>query len=737
MNTHYGTGPTSGEGQPQLIFGKYEIIRRIALGGMGEVFLARQTGVAVDRLVILKSLLPELTKQKNFINQFLNKTHITTTLNHPNIVGIYEVGLWNGQYFIAMEFIHGGDLARLQKTAAKKQVSCPYQVSARMIHDAALGLDHAHHATSMDGTPLNIVHRDISPQNIMVRGDGVTKVVDFGIAKASNRETRTATGMLKGKLQYMPPEQIANGLIDARADQFALGAVLWELTTNKRLFKAENELKTIERILKEPVPTPSSIVPGFPLDLEAVIMRMLERDPARRYPRCADVARDLQSYLDACSRSVGPAQVAEFVKGVLGEQLQEVTSNLQPSRENFLISLESGPMDAMPGGTPTTLTASLESRRKSRVTGIAAAVGLATLLFGAAAFVLFGGEEAETPLAVDPPPAPVIDRPVDKPVDDAEGVKIASAKKVVKPQLKSMRSLHKRGKKRQVVNVIRVTEPVGAKIFVDGELWPDVVPTVLKGLEPGEHKLEFELPDGEKVQAEAPVIIAKAVDKPPRSLPSEPVVKGQSITIATGPSKATVRLDGRKVCSGLPCKMADVPAGRRNITIFDGEEEYYFPVTVKETTRLLLESTPRGATVQVAGMVVGQTPFDLAKAMRPGLPVEVRVVKRGYEPWEQELALVRGSDDVKRVKLERKKAAPAPPPIEPVSNEPGFFTVRTNPWAKIAIDGEPRGSTPLFKVKLSPGKHTVRLINEGAGVKETKTITIEPGQVLKRSWTLK
>ncbi|RMH16426.1 MAG: serine/threonine protein kinase, partial [Gemmatimonadetes bacterium] len=171
---------------------------------MGEVFLARQTGVAVDRLVILKSLLPELAEQEGFVDQFLDEARVAATLNHPNIVGIYEVGLWNGQYFIAMEFIHGGDLARLQRAAAKKRVSCPYQVSARMIADAALGLDHAHHAVGMDGQPLHIVHRDISPQNIMVRGDGVTKVVDFGIAKAANRATRTATGMLKGKLQYMP-----------------------------------------------------------------------------------------------------------------------------------------------------------------------------------------------------------------------------------------------------------------------------------------------------------------------------------------------------------------------------------------------------------------------------------------------------------------------------------------------------------------------------------------------------
>lgn len=195
------------EEQQNLIFGKYDIIRRLALGGMGEVFLSRQTGVAVDRLVILKSLLPELAEQEGFVDQFLDEARVAATLNHPNIVGIYEVGLWNGQYFIAMEFIHGEDLSKLYRAAKKQKEKVPFEVSAKIIHDAALGLDHAHAAKAMDGTPLNIVHRDISPQNIMVRGDGVTKVVDFGIAKASIVRPEQPRECSKGSFNICRPSR--------------------------------------------------------------------------------------------------------------------------------------------------------------------------------------------------------------------------------------------------------------------------------------------------------------------------------------------------------------------------------------------------------------------------------------------------------------------------------------------------------------------------------------------------
>jgi serine/threonine protein kinase len=323
-STHLKEGPTVA-----LVFGKYERIRRIAQGGMGEVFLARQTGV-LDRLAILKALRADLSKEHEFVEQFLDEARVAATLNHPNIVAIFDVGDWQGTYYIAMEYIAGEDLSKLWYAAAKAGIGLPFQVSVRIIMEAALGLDHAHRAKDVRGKPLTIVHRDISPQNIMVRQDGVTKLVDFGIAKAANKNSRTQAGMVKGKLQYMSPEQVRGEPLDGRSDQFSLGIVLWEMCTGRRLFKADSEINTLQKILQTPVPKPTSHVPGFPAELEAIIMRMLERDINRRFASLGDVAARLKEYLDRSSVQSGEVGVAAFVQQILGKELDERIADLTP-----------------------------------------------------------------------------------------------------------------------------------------------------------------------------------------------------------------------------------------------------------------------------------------------------------------------------------------------------------------------------------------------------------------------
>lgn len=626
------------------IFGKYEVIRRLALGGMGEVFLARQTGVAVDRLVILKSLLPELAEQPGFIEQFLDEARVAATLNHPNIVAIYEVGLWNGVYFIAMEYIHGADLSKLQRAAAQNRIVLPFQVSARIIHDSCLALDHAHFAKDVNGNPLNIVHRDISPQNIMVRTDGVSKVVDFGIAKASNTSTRTATGMLKGKLQYMPPEQVRGEVLDGRSDQFALGAVLWEMTTGKRLFKGANELETLERILKHPIPPPSTIVPGFPRELEAVILRMLQRDPAHRFSRCKEAAKQLQTYLDASSRHVGEQQVADFVHSAMGDALEKVTSDLTPTAENFLIRLGGSHDDdeEAAGFTPTTsrkVVATLPNQKSKAAWAIGAAAALFLTALCAIALVLLiqsddDGENAVRRVDVNDTVAP-------DPVYTLEG------------------------------NVLRITAPKGAQIKLDGVARKETVPAVIADLATGMHQ----------------IVVVKD------DVPSKP-------------------------------KLFKVEAVQ---------------------TQLKVTSEPSGATVYLNGKTVGETPLFLDDTS-PGT-VALKLRKRRYVTETHEVEIQAGTTKTVHYALDRARSSgsssppPAPKPT-PVAKAPaapkyGYVTLNSSPWAKITIDGKPFGSTPIFKKKVSAGRHKVRLVNEEMGVNVSRTITVEGGRVLKRNWKLK
>lgn len=303
------------------VVGKYEAVRRIATGGMGEIFLGRQLGLAgFERFVILKTLLPQYTDNEEMRTQFFDEARIVGSINHPNVVAMYELGEADGTYFIAMEHINGVDLATLLREGERAGRRPPPRVVAAMIRDAAAGLDSAHHAVSADGRRLNIIHRDVSPQNIMVRRDGHVKVVDFGVAMADNRSTLSESGMLKGKFAYLAPEQIQGAEIDARCDQFPLGAVAWELLAGRRLFKCDNQLQVFKLIISENVEPPSHFNSDVPPTLDAVVLRLLERDPERRFSNIGDAAAALQHVVDSIGGPVD--EVARYVESVVGAQLK-------------------------------------------------------------------------------------------------------------------------------------------------------------------------------------------------------------------------------------------------------------------------------------------------------------------------------------------------------------------------------------------------------------------------------
>ncbi len=381
----------------RLIFGKYEIQHRIAIGGMGEVFYALQRGVSgFARPVILKVLLPELADSKEQVDQFLDEARIAATLNHPNVVSIYEVGLWQGQFIIAMEYIRGRNLVQLQRRAHQLELRLPPQVSVRIAREAAQGLAHAHQARDERGQPLHIVHRDVSPQNIMLREDGVTKVVDFGIAKASNRASRTATGAIKGKLAYLAPEQVLEGRSGPAADQFALGVVFWELLTGERLFRADNDLAVLKLVLEREIPPPSRLRVDVPEAVSAVVMRMLARSEHDRFPTLVAAAEALEA---------------------LGSTPNQVTTR-------FLSNLGSADLEPTPAnahGPEFVLQLRRPARRFSKLPVIAAAVS--ALAFGAMVVVrttqrsepgaLVVPFDAGAPRVVlEPVPAPPRDEPL-------------------------------------------------------------------------------------------------------------------------------------------------------------------------------------------------------------------------------------------------------------------------------------------------------------------------------------
>ncbi len=304
---------------------RYELIGEIASGGMATVFLARLTGLGgFQRFVALKRLHPHLASEKEFVRMFLDEARLAAGIHHPNVVPILEVGAGRVGYYLVMEYIEGETLARLLARAASAGTKLPVAISLRIGIDMLLGLHAAHELKDETGFPTNLVHRDVSPQNVLVGADGVSRITDFGVARAASRLGDTRAGQLKGKIAYMAPEQ-ASGVedLDRRADVFASGIVIWEALAQRRLFKAQNEAATLSRVMNEPVPNLSAIAADVPDAVTAVISRALQRDPDRRYSTCAEFADALEA-AGAHFRLVASSRdLASYVGDVIGDEIAQ------------------------------------------------------------------------------------------------------------------------------------------------------------------------------------------------------------------------------------------------------------------------------------------------------------------------------------------------------------------------------------------------------------------------------
>src|SRR2546425_494357 len=295
--------------------GKYKLLRLIASGGMAEVYLARQAGAAgFEKLVCLKRILPHLARDRQFVEMFLNEARLAARLDHPNIVSIYDLGEANGNYFIAMEFIDGPSLRAVAKRARERGERLPIAEVVKIVSMAAAGLHHAHELADDGGKPLGLVHRDISPDNILVHRNGAAKVVDFGIAKAADSGGMTRTGTLKGKVAYMPPEQLRGDPLDRRVDVFALGVVLYELLAGQRPWSGDSEVSLIGKIMTEDPPPLATLRPDAPAGLTAVIDRALAKDRDARYASCHDLQADLEALQVSLGQTITAARISDFAR---------------------------------------------------------------------------------------------------------------------------------------------------------------------------------------------------------------------------------------------------------------------------------------------------------------------------------------------------------------------------------------------------------------------------------------
>ena len=346
----------------QIQLGKYRLYHHLASGGMGEVFLARHEGPAgFSKNVVVKRILSGIASDETFVTMFLNEARLAAMIEHPNVVQIFDLGLECDTYFIAMEYIHGRSLRQLRRRLRELQRPFPELLAARVCSQALQGLHYAHTLTDDEGNPLHIVHRDVSPDNVLIAFNGATKVVDFGIAKAAVNVSTTRAGSVKGKFAYMAPEQITGKGMDGRADVYATGVLLYELLSGQRPFNATSEPGLIRAILMEPATPVREANPNIPDALNDVIMRAIARKPDDRFASAEEMSFALEAYIQSTGKTITNAHVAALMRDLFPDDAAHKTpaSVTTPPPRQVSYGLTPAPGSLPPHGVPQSAVSSL------------------------------------------------------------------------------------------------------------------------------------------------------------------------------------------------------------------------------------------------------------------------------------------------------------------------------------------------------------------------------------------
>src|SRR5262245_13756429 len=520
-------------------FGKYLLVGEIAVGGMAELFLAVHKGVeGFIKAVVIKRVLPHLNNNPEFVRMFVEEARLEARLEHPNIVRTYEFGEVNGHYFTAMEYLPGEDLCKALNSLAVSRQLMPLHLAVGIASQVCHGLHFAHQFTDTDGQPLNLVHRDINPANIIVTYGGEVKIIDFGVAK-SKTNVQTLTGMIKGKVAYMPPEQVLGREVDHRADIFSAGVVLWEMLTGRPLFLRSNEAATLYAIMNAPIPPPSRLRAEVPRQLDEIVRRAVARTPEDRYENAEQMGAALEDFM---------VHVPRFDARVLGSKVEERFGSTRAEAKRSIAQTRA-------------LTRNISMVMKLR-TEVRA--DLAERLDAAVATVNDDVPRARPSTVRPATHAPPVPAPVVAQSRSQGGLMIALAVVMVTGIGAGIGYMMWRPDQQQVARIaqaaIEITStPPGAAVFVGGEPTGLKTPTTLTGITRTQLEIRLELP------GHAPV--TKTVDVRAGTTTSTQVtltaLQGR-IVVSDLPSSAVVFVDTEEYAAG---EVMPVTAGRHTIRI--------------------------------------------------------------------------------------------------------------------------------------------------------------------------
>jgi serine/threonine-protein kinase len=363
---------------PNRVLGRYAMYEQFAAGGMATLHYGRLLGTAgFSRTVAIKRLHSHLSEDPDFVAMFLDEARLAARIHHPNVIQTLDVESSEGEIFVVLDYVHGDSLSRLLREARRIGEPATQELVCAILFGALEGLHAAHEARDPRGEPLELVHRDVSPHNILIGTDGIARVLDFGVAKARGRAQTTRVGQLKGKLSYMAPEQLRGGKVTRRSDVFSAAVVLWEALTGARLFQGDDEGDVVNRLLAEEIPSPRQYAPVVTRELEAIVMRGLERNPADRFP----TARHMALAIEGLAMMATPIEVGAWVERVAGVTLAQRAGRVAAIEAEFSRVIDAGPTDgsgavvvgALPPHRPAALSVTGATAPTVAVPGLARA----------------------------------------------------------------------------------------------------------------------------------------------------------------------------------------------------------------------------------------------------------------------------------------------------------------------------------------------------------------------------
>jgi TonB family protein len=501
--------------QPGARFGQYTLLERIAVGGMAEVWKARMRGVeGFQKTVAIKRILPHMTDNAEFVGMFIDEAKLAAQLTHPNIVHIYDLGRMGRDYYIAMEYVEGKDLRSLLNAGHRRGAPLPLGLGLLIAARVASALDYAHRKRDFEDRELGLVHRDVSPQNVLLTYEGDVKLCDFGIAKAVSKASQTQMGALKGKLQYMSPEQAWGRPVDPRSDLFSLGAVLFEMVTGERLFPGDSEMSVLEAVRQGQTRTPRQVNPAVPREVDEIVARAIAIDPKDRFQSAGEMKQRLEAALAALTPSPGPTDLAAYIRHVLEPEPAGQTEAAEPPAPApatpWEVEPAAAPVVPFPAGPEAAIepvaplvevAVEEEGGRKSRTllyAAIAALILVAVLTF---VFLNRRKEAAPAPQSAGPSEAPAAPLPAANPVPDQAPPAVAPATQTASAPSMSM--------------------PADVKAIVDQQLAAKEE-EMRRKLEQQQKDLEKQLADAKTKGQPAPAAPAQQAAVEPTPAPAQP-----------------------------------------------------------------------------------------------------------------------------------------------------------------------------------------------------------------------